>query len=446
MSFSSVESSKYLASLIGGRIRKGYGYQFGGWLEVNHRSIGKIAVVFMKECGKTFIYFAPPLKKTSIQFCNPAWGTIIEEVRANKDFLLIKLVDDQGQKVRWLIISLKSNWAISVVDSSLRPLWSSTNSKINIEPDKIELVPPKNISPETLEFGLKSFNETRNKFLLEIAKKKIKSKMQKIQSAIKNVRCDYERFVKDISNTRIADAIMANLNNIPKNAHSTRITDPYTNNEISVDFPAGISPAQFANELYSKSKKAKRGKIKSVARYRELLKEQRQLKQFLYTLNIDNISDILAHLKLSPSEILNELSPGISHTHKNKNVCLPSRIRRYISSDGFEILVGKCAESNRMLTFSIAKPDDYWFHAEGVSGAHVIVRMAGKKQIPGRTLMESAQIAGFFSDAKHSTLVPVIYTLRRYVHQVRKNAGKVRLDRMKTIIVSPKIPQIERKE
>ena len=67
--------------------------------------------------------------------------------------------------------------------------------------------------------------------------------------------------------------------------------------------------------------------------------------------------------------------------------------REFVSADGFEILVGKRSKDNDYLTFRIARSLDTWLHAADYPGSHVVIRAAGKKEIPQRTLLEAAQLA-----------------------------------------------------
>src|SRR6185369_10556377 len=76
-------------------------------------------------------------------------------------------------------------------------------------------------------------------------------------------------------------------------------------------------------------------------------------------------------------------------------------VRIVTSSDGLEILVGRTARDNDRLTFRLAGPEDFWLHADGVPGAHVVVRNPARaKRLPERTLREAAALAAWYSDAR----------------------------------------------
>jgi predicted ribosome quality control (RQC) complex YloA/Tae2 family protein len=114
--------------------------------------------------------------------------------------------------------------------------------------------------------------------------------------------------------------------------------------------------------------------------------------------------------------------------------------RRFVSSDGFEILVGKKAKDNDYLTFRIASSLDLWLHAADYPGSHVVVRNKGKKEIPNRTLVEAAELAAFYSDAREQPKTAVNYTQKKFVNKPRRAAaGLVSLASFKTILVEPRV-------
>ena len=110
------------------------------------------------------------------------------------------------------------------------------------------------------------------------------------------------------------------------------------------------------------------------------------------------------------------------------------------SADGFRILVGRNSRQSDEVTFGRAKSDDWWFHARGVPGAHVIVHAEGQK-LPSETIRRAAELAAFFSRSRAEADVLVDYTQRRYVRRIPKAApGLVTCRRERTIRVTPRGP------
>jgi predicted ribosome quality control (RQC) complex YloA/Tae2 family protein len=110
-----------------------------------------------------------------------------------------------------------------------------------------------------------------------------------------------------------------------------------------------------------------------------------------------------------------------------------------LSSDGFEILVGRAARDNDHLTFKVARPNDLWLHAADYPGSHVIVRNATRREIPHGTIVEAAQLAAYFSQASKDPKVDVHYTERKFLAKPKGAApGLVRLSRFKNLTVTPR--------
>jgi hypothetical protein len=113
--------------------------------------------------------------------------------------------------------------------------------------------------------------------------------------------------------------------------------------------------------------------------------------------------------------------------------------RRFASSDGFPILVGRDTQGNDYLTMHLARSQDVWLHVQGHAGSHVVVRVPDRSgNLPRRTLVQAAQLAAYYSQARDHGKVAVDYTLRKYVRKPRKaKPGLVTISQEKTIIVVP---------
>jgi predicted ribosome quality control (RQC) complex YloA/Tae2 family protein len=118
-------------------------------------------------------------------------------------------------------------------------------------------------------------------------------------------------------------------------------------------------------------------------------------------------------------------------------------VRLYSSSEGFAVLVGRTGRDNARLTFKLAAPEDFWLHARGVPGAHVVVRNPERrKALPPATLREAAALAAWFSDAKAEAQADVQVARRKDVRAVRgAPPGTVILKRALTVRVRPELPR-----
>ena len=113
--------------------------------------------------------------------------------------------------------------------------------------------------------------------------------------------------------------------------------------------------------------------------------------------------------------------------------------RHLILEPDWDVYIGKSGENNDELTFKFANKQDYWFHAQGVPGSHVILKSKQKDQAPPNKILEQVSgIAAANSKARHSATVPVIYTQVRYVSRIRNAPkGTVNTRNEKTLFVEP---------
>lgn len=110
-----------------------------------------------------------------------------------------------------------------------------------------------------------------------------------------------------------------------------------------------------------------------------------------------------------------------------------------VSSDGFDMYIGRTARQNDDVTFRIGRPDDLWLHARGVPGAHVVVRCGGR-DVPETTLREAAALAAYYSRARGEAAVDVVVCWRKHVRKGKgAPPGLVTYREGQTIRVAPTV-------
>ncbi|MBI2793314.1 MAG: DUF814 domain-containing protein [Ignavibacteria bacterium] len=131
------------------------------------------------------------------------------------------------------------------------------------------------------------------------------------------------------------------------------------------------------------------------------------------------------------------LERDVTSKHKPES---PYRV--FEIDEGYTVYVGRNAANNDELTMRFAKQNDWWFHARGESGSHVVLRGGtGKEKPPKRILERAAEIAAWYSGSRNATWTPVVYTQRKNVRKPKgANVGAVVLDREEVIMVKPGLP------
>ena len=118
-------------------------------------------------------------------------------------------------------------------------------------------------------------------------------------------------------------------------------------------------------------------------------------------------------------------------------------IRRFVSSEGFEILCGRSGLGNDQLISKYASGEDIWFHVKDSPGSHALIKVAGKKQaLTVKTIEEAASIAAFYSKSKESGKAEVIYTEAKNVKKPKgAKPGMVTVKEYKCVVVRPGVPK-----
>ncbi|MEE9552678.1 MAG: NFACT family protein [candidate division Zixibacteria bacterium] len=234
------------------------------------------------------------------------------------------------------------------------------------------------------------------------------------------------------------ELILANLGAIEKGQKSVRLKSMTAGSTESheIELDPSKSPSVNAAGYFKKYKKAASGLKKIEKRLEEAKKTLETLEDIKNndTDDVESLRERLRELKLIPSD--RKLS-----TRKKQPRRKP--YRRFKSSCGWDILVGKSNADNDELSLKIANKDDYWFHAWQAAGSHVVLRLPDKKAVPEKqTLLEAASLAAYYSKARGSLKVAVAYTQAKYVRKPKKlPPGKVIVEREKQLMVVPADPK-----
>lgn len=216
---------------------------------------------------------------------------------------------------------------------------------------------------------------------------------------------------------RKADLITANLYRMKKGDRTLVAQDFYAEGCPDVEIPLDPlkTPQQNAAALYKSYQKSKTAE----AHLTKLIDEASQSLRYL-----NSVLDELARAESERDlvEIRAELrATGYLRREKTskREKTQPRAPLRFISSTGYEILVGRSNTQNDELTHKIARRTDIWLHTQKVHGSHVIIR-AGDTQPDVQTLAEAASLAVYYSQARDGGKTPVDYTMVRFV---RKPSG-----------------------
>ena len=237
--------------------------------------------------------------------------------------------------------------------------------------------------------------------------------------------------------------LMMNLHRIEHGIKDVEVENVFAPGRelVTIRLEPNLSPARNAERYFEKSKKARAGVGEKIER-REVIDERWQLLRRLrdQVAPIQTIEQLREFLSTHGGELeeVGFKGTGTGGTKQKEEV--PFRI--FIVEGGFQVWVGKSSENNDLLTTKYAKPNDYWFHARGSSGSHVILRAGTGKGEPGKKALEqTASIAAYYSKMKSAKNVPVAMTLKKFVRKPKgAPVGTVVIEREKLLFVDPKLP------
>lgn len=345
-----------------------------------------------------------------------------------------------------------------LIDSNNNIMQATVQYKKNI-PQEFAPYPLNILSPACTNTTFSSMNEACDKYYfykltmlrLESMKanlsKNIKERLDKAYKKKFNQEGDLEKALKNEKYRLWGELLTAYAYKFKKGDIQAVVQDFESGQEIEIPLDPRYTPIQSAQrffKIYNKSTKAQK-------HLQQLMSANQE--------NIDYLESVMVSVKQadSPAEIaaiIEELQKegylkNRSTRKKVKEEKMPPR--RYISSDGLEILVGRNNRQNDWLTLREADRNDLWLHSKNIPGTHVIISLPKNiksiHDLPDKTLEEAATLASYYSKGRDSEKVEVDYTFRYNVNKpAGSKPGMVIYDNYWTILVNPCVELLQEKE
>lgn len=198
-------------------------------------------------------------------------------------------------------------------------------------------------------------------------------------------------------------------------AKSLEAINYYTNENVTIPLDPTLTATENAKKYFDKYNKLKRT-YEALSQLTEEVKSE-----------IDHLESVSASLDIALheedlAEIRDELvqSGYLRHKGNAKKQRFTSKPFHYVSSDGFDMYVGKNNYQNDELTFKFATGNDWWFHAKKIPGSHVVVKAGNSGELPDRTFEEAARLAAYYSKGREQEKVEIDYIQKKHV---KKPAG-----------------------
>ena len=188
----------------------------------------------------------------------------------------------------------------------------------------------------------------------------------------------------------------------------------YTNEMIQIPLDPTLDTKANAQKYFDKYGKLKRTYEALTDLIQETKAEIEHLESIATSLDIALTEDDLVQIK----EELVEYG-YIKRKRTDKKAKIKSKPFHYLSSDGYHIYVGKNNYQNEELTFKVATGNDWWFHAKGMPGSHVIVK-GNNEELPDRVFEEAGRLAGYYSSGRDSDKIEIDYLQKK---NIKKPSG-----------------------
>ena len=199
---------------------------------------------------------------------------------------------------------------------------------------------------------------------------------------------------------------------LPEGSRSLQALNYYTNEEITIPLDETLTPAQNSKKYFDRYTKLKRTEEALTTQIADTESEIEHLESISNALDIARSESDLSQIK----EELTQYGYIKRHYSSKKGAKMQAKSKpfHYISSDGFDIYVGKNNFQNDELTFKFATGNDWWFHAKKMAGSHVVVKTKDG-ELPDRTFEEAGRLAAYYSKGRTAPKVEIDYIQKKHV-------------------------------
>jgi len=360
------------------------------------------------------------------------------ETRSNIEHEMIKEMSEKD----WFEIIQIINQIVESFKTETKAYLYQTNRGYEAYPFKLSSVAQQPERYKNLSLAVMASTEKRQQELSEEdikrnTKDAVRRAIHRIERRIAKIEKDIEEASAFERYKKTGELLQINFHRLKKGMSHIAVEDVFdpSRNEIDIPLDSSLSPKTNIEHYFKKFRKGREG-LQLLQRRLTISREGQKALATIENELDNNYEQAIQHYH---SELMSLLPPeGIKKD-------LPQRLpyREYFLSTGLKIYVGRDGSNNDRTTFEFAKPYELWFHAQQCPGSHLVMKFPNKSFVPSKyEIEEAAAIAAFFSKAKNDSLVPVIYTQKKYVRKPRKaKAGLVTVEREKSVMVTPQKPE-----
>lgn len=328
-----------------------------------------------------------------------------------------KLNTDQLDNTDWeKLFSAWQEWLKILENKTFQPGWTSEGYTV-IGGEM--LAAAKNVQELLNRYYSDQINQENFRQLQQKLNQKITSLLTKLQTKATGFQTRLAESAHADRYKEQGDLLMAHLQQIQQGMTSITLVDFQTGKPVIIPLDPERNPVQNAQYLYKQHQKLKRARLAVEPLLEEVVSEINYLEQVR-----SSLSQLENYSSSEDLEALDEIQEELiqqkyleSNYQRNRANNKESEPMRFTTPSGVELWIGRNNRQNDRLTFRSASDYDIWFHSQEIPGSHVLLRLSPGTVPEAADLQFAADYAAYYSRARHSEQVPVVYTRPKYVYK-----------------------------
>jgi predicted ribosome quality control (RQC) complex YloA/Tae2 family protein len=384
-----------------------------------YERVSLIPGAIKRQLPKNYRGVSPALVQSMLKAANLSTESITDKLTSKEWNLLFK---------QW------HEWLKALQEEKFQPGWTETGYTV-LGWDAVQKV--------------KDIQELLNRYYTDKFNQQIFSQLkhqltQKLSNILGKLRSKAETFEKRLRESEQsdeyrtqADLLMAYLQEWQPGMEEITLVDFETNEPVKIKLQPDKNAVQNAQKLYKQHQKLKRARTAVEPLLAEVNAEIEYLEQVEAAISqIDNYqtSEDLQALEEIREELIAQKYLEDSEYRRRSSNEATTNFHRHQTPSGFEVLIGRNNRQNDQLTFRVAGDYDLWFHAQEIPGSHVLLRLDPGAVAQENDLQFTANLAAYYSRARQSEQVPIIYTEPKHVYKPKGAKPGIAIYKQETIL------------
>lgn len=331
------------------------------------------------------------------------------------------------------LFSCWQEWLQTLESKKFRPAWTQKGYTVM---GWGEIKPAKNVQELINNYYTDQFNQQLFTQLRHQLNQKLQNILGKLRQKAQTFSDRLQQSDQADEYRQKADLLMAYLQDWQPGMQQIILPDFETGEPVEINLQPDKNAVQNAQNLYKQHQKLKRARAAVEPLLLEVQTEINYLEQVEAA-----ITQIETYQTAEDLQALEEIREELisqkyleEPEYRQRNANTTTNFHRYQTPSGFEVLIGRNNRQNDQLTFRVAGDYDLWFHAQEIPGSHVLLRLQ-----PGAVPEESdlqfvANLAAYFSRARQSEQVPIVYTHPKYVYKPKGAKPGIAIYKQETIL------------